>query len=62
MDKSGKIMSFGILALVFVVYYFVTGNQDAVGETFKSMILVAVATIITWAVIREQKHRGKNST
>lgn len=59
MDKSGKIMSFGILALVFVIYYFFTGQEDAVGETIKSILLVGVATVITWAIIREQQKRGK---
>ena len=59
MDKSQKLMYFSILALVFVIYYFVTGSQDTVGDTLKSVVLVGVATILTWAVIREQRKRGK---
>ena len=59
MDKSNKLIYFALMSLVFVVYYFFTGSQDAVGNTFKSMILVGIASVLTWAVIREQKKRGR---
>jgi hypothetical protein len=61
MDKSNKMMYFAFLALVFVGYYFVTGSQDAVGDTLKSVLLVGLASVLTYAVIREQKKRGRMS-
>lgn len=59
MDKSNKLMYFSILALVFVVFYFFTGSENAVGDTLKSIVLVGIASILTWAVIREQQKRGR---
>lgn len=59
MDKSNKIIYFSILALVFVIFYVVTGDDNAVSNTLQSVILVGVATFITWAVIREQQKRGR---
>ena len=61
LDKSYKLTYFAILSLVFVIYYFFTGSGDAVGDTFKSIILVGIATILTWAALREQKRRGRIS-
>ncbi|MFW9890063.1 MAG: hypothetical protein ACFFER_17915 [Candidatus Thorarchaeota archaeon] len=59
MDKSHKLIYFSILSLVFVTYYFFTGSRNAVQDTIKSIILVGIASIFTWAAIREQKKRGK---
>ena len=59
MDKSKEIMKFAIMALVFVVFYFFTGNENAINNTVTSIILVGVATVITWSVIREQQRKGR---
>lgn len=58
MDKSNKIMGFGMLALVFVIYYAIDGSEDVVSDTLKSILLVGFASIVTWAIIREQQKRG----
>lgn len=58
MDKSHKIISYSILALVFVLYYYLSGTANAVENTVKSVLLVAIASVLTWAVVREQRKRG----
>ena len=58
LDKSKEIMKYSIVALVFVIFYFVTGVEDAVGNTMQSVILVFIAGAISWAVIREQRKKG----
>lgn len=62
MDKSNKLIYFSILALVFVIFYFMTGSEDAVSNTLQSVVLVGIATIITWVVIREQQKQGRLKT
>jgi hypothetical protein len=59
MDKSKEITKFGIMALVFVAFYFLTGNENAVGNTITSIVLVAFATMLTWSIIREQQKKGR---
>ena len=59
MEKSKEIVKFSIMALVFVVFYFFTGNENAINNTVTSIILVGVATVITWSVIREQQKKGR---
>lgn len=59
MDKSKEIMKYSIVALVFVIFYFMTGAENAVGNTMTSVILVLIASVISWAVIREQQNKGK---
>lgn len=61
MDKSNKLISVAMMALVFLLYNVATGSGDAIGDTFKSLILVGSAMILTWLVIREQKKRGRMS-
>lgn len=65
MDKSNKIIFFAITALVFVTFYvasglfYGTGTERAIEDTIQSIVLVGVATVLTWAVIREQQKRGR---
>ena len=59
MDKSKEVMKYAVMALVFVGFYFLTGNTDVVGSTMVSIILVLLASVITWAIIREQQKKGK---
>lgn len=61
MDKSNKLISVAMMALVFLLYNVAIGSGDAIGDTFKSLILVGSAMILTWLVIREQKKRGRMS-
>lgn len=58
MDKSKEVMKYAVMALVFVTFYFLMGNEDAIGSTMVSIILVLTATVITWAIIREQRKKG----
>ena len=59
MEKSKEIVKFSIMALVFIVFYFLTGDENAINNTLTSIILVGVATVITWSVIREQQRKGR---
>ena len=61
MEKSNKLIYFATLALVFVLYYFFTGSEDAVGNTINSVVLVGIASILSWMAIREQKKKGRQS-
>jgi len=61
MEKSNKLTSVAILALVFVVYNFMIGSETALADTVKSIILVGVATVLTHLVIREQRKKGRLS-
>lgn len=61
MDKSNKLLYFAMLSLVFVIFYYMTGSEDAVGNTMQSIVLVGVATLMTWQITREMKKRGKLS-
>lgn len=61
MDKSQKLTGFGIMALVFVVYYYLSGSQDAIGSTLISIVLVGFASVLTHFIIREQRKKGRIS-
>lgn len=61
MEMSKKLIYFSTLALVFVVYNFLIGSDDAIGNTITSVVLVGLASILTWAVIREQRKKGRLS-
>ena len=58
MDKSKEVLKYSVMALVFVGFYFLTGNTDVVGSTMVSIILVFIASVIAWGIIREQQKKG----
>ena len=59
MEKSKEVVKYSVLALVFVVWYYLTGSENAIENTMQSIILVAIASAITFIVIRDQKKKGK---
>ena len=61
-EISKEIMKYSVMALVFVGFYFLTGESDVVTSTMTSVVLVLVASIVTWGIIREQKKKGKLQT
>lgn len=62
MEKSNKLTYFAITALVFVIYHVIMGSENAVSDTLQSVLLVGLASVLTWAVIREQKKKGRLMT
>lgn len=58
-DKSKEVVKYSIMALVFVVWYYLTGSENAIENTMHSVVLVVIASVIAFLVIKEQKKKGR---
>ena len=61
MEISKEVLKYSVMALVFVGFYFIVGEDDVVGSTMTSVILVLFASIVAWGIIREQQKKGRLS-